>query len=280
MARYTLLVLINIVLTLSSCSKKYYQAGVTTQAPALSPAAELLTSYIWKETSVLAYKPKGSDTLTYNITRQFENTDKDDLTIFRQDGTFLFEEGQTKFTPQSSEKYYTGTWQLEDGQRMLTLNTNNSTDVYEIIRLDTTGLTLKLAVKNEENTYYYLLSYTAIAKSAFGQQKELLAKNKVYTAVDQQPQYPGGHAALLQLIRKKQHYPAEARKKGIEGKVVVQFVVSEAGKPGEFQVTGSLGHGCDEAVLQTCKAMPDWQPGLLNGKPVPVLVTLPVVFKL
>jgi protein TonB len=57
-------------------------------------------------------------------------------------------------------------------------------------------------------------------------------------------------------------------------------VVSETGRPGEFQVIGSLGHGCDEAVLQNCKAMPDWQPGLLNGKPVPVLVTLPVVFRL
>lgn len=280
MSKITCFIIV-IVITLSSCSKKSYQAAVVANSsPTLSPGAELLASYIWKETSVVAYKPKGNDTLTYNITRQFEGTDRDDLSLFREDGTFLFEEGQTKFTPQSAEKYYTGTWRLSDDLHTLTLQTGKSTDVYQILRLDTGAMVLKLFVTNEEHTYYYLLSYTATAKSAFGEEQALLAQRKVYTDVDQQPQYPGGNAALVQLIRKEQHYPAEARKKAIQGKVVVQFVVSESGKPGEFKVKEGLGYGCDEAVLQTCKAMTNWQPGLLDGRPVPVLVTLPVLFKL
>jgi TonB family protein len=228
----------------------------------------------------VAYKPKGNDTLTYNITRQFDGTDRDDLSIFREDGTFLFEEGQTKFTPQSSEKYYTGTWQVNDDGHILTMRTGRSSDVYQILRLDTSAMVLKLFVSKEESTYYYLLSYTATEKTSFGEKQGLLAQRKVYEEVDQQPQYPGGPTALMHLIRQEQHYPAEARKKGIQGKVVVQFVVSSEGTPNEFKVIESLGYGCDEAVLQTCKAMIKWQPGLLDGKPVPVLVTLPVVFKL
>jgi protein TonB len=118
------------------------------------------------------------------------------------------------------------------------------------------------------------------SKSAFGQQREWLAQHRIYTEVDQQPQYPGGHTALFRLIRREQQYPAEARKKGIQGKIVVQFIVSEDGIPREFEVKESLGYGCDEAVLQTCRSMGSGQPGLLDGKPVPVQVILPVRFKL
>jgi TonB family protein len=279
MYRHILLVLLNILITLSSCSKKNYQATAH-YSSALSPAGEVLASYVWKETSVVAYKLKGNDTLAYNITRQFDGTDRDDLTTFHTDGTFLFEEGQTKHTPQSSEKYHTGTWQVGENGQTLGLKTARSTDLYEILHLDTTSLMLKLSVQKEDNAYYYIITYSASAKSSFGQQKEGLAGQQIYTEVDQQPQYPGGAGELIRFLRKKQHYPAEARKKGIQGKVVVQFVISDEGMPGEFKVIESLGYGCDEAVLQTCKDMGNWQPGLLHGKPVPVQVTLPVVFKL
>jgi hypothetical protein len=109
-----------------------------------------LASYIWKETSVVAHKLRGNDTLSYNITRQFDGTDRDDLTIFCEDGTFLFEEGQTKHTAQSSEKYYTGTWQLTGDGRKLTLNTSKAGDEYQILRLDSTTMVLKLSVTHQK----------------------------------------------------------------------------------------------------------------------------------
>jgi TonB family protein len=278
MPRYTLLIL-STLLAFSSCSKKIYQTTLPA-SPALSPAGVLLASYIWKEASVVAHKLVNQDTLVYNITKQFGTTDRDDLSLFREDGTFLFEEGKTKYTPQSSQKYYTGTWQLSAGQKELTLKTAQSSDTYQILQLDSNQMVLKLFVQQEENIYYYLLTYTVAAKSGFGQQKEWLANSTIYTQVDQQPQYPGGYEELLNLIRKKQQYPMEARKRGIEGKVVVQFVVSPEGVAGQFTVVESLGYGCDEAVLQTCQLMNRWQPGKLDGKPVPVQVSLPVVFKL
>jgi TonB family protein len=249
-------------------------------SPTLLPAAELLASHIWKESSVVVYKLIGQDTIKYTITDQFGTTDRDDLSLFREDGTFLFEEGQTKHTPQSAQKYYTGTWQVSMDEKELTLKTTYSKDTYQILQLDSSQLVMKLFVTKEEKTYYYLLSYTTVAKSAYGQQKEVLTKNSIYTQVDQQPQYPGGYKELLAFLRKKQHYPPEARRKGIEGKVVVQFVVNQEGVPGQFVIAESLGYGCDEAVMQSCQLMGRWQPGLLNGKPVPVQVTLPVVFKL
>ena len=266
-------------IVLSSSTKKGYESLIA-PAPALSPSRELLASYVWKESSVVAYKLKNNDTLTYAITNQYDGTDKDDLSLFRENGTFLFEEGKTKFTPQSSQKYYTGLWQVREDQKELILKTAQSMDTYQIIQLDSSQMVLKLFVKNEENTYYYLLTYTPVSKSAFGQQREWLSKNSIYTEVDQQPRYPGGLTALKRFISKRQQYPEEARKNRIEGKVVVRFVIDPNGIPGEFKVIESLGYGCDEAVLQTCKAMHYWQPGIVDGKPVPVQVTLPVLFKL
>lgn len=278
MPRYILFSL-SIFFALSGCGKKLYQATLPA-APALPPAEELLASYVWKESSVIAYKLLSGDTLVYNISKQFGSTDKDDLSIFREDGTFLFEEGQTKHTLQSAQKYYTGSWQVSMDAAELKLTTPHGSDTYQILQLDSSQMVLKLFVTNEKNIYYYLLTYVPIAKSAYGQQKDLLAKQSIYTPADQQPQYPGGYKQLLAFLRKKQQYPPEARKKGIEGKVVVQFVVSPEGVPSQFKIVESLGYGCDEAVLQTCQSMGRWQPGKLAGVPVPVQVTLPIVFKL
>ncbi len=271
--------LLIIFLIFQACHKKNYPLAAIIP-PKSSPRIELLTSYIWKEKAVQLYKFIGSDTLVYNLTKQFEHIDKDDLTLFREDGTFLFEEGQTKFTPQSAQKYATGTWQLMNNEATLTLKTLHSSDAYQIIELDTSTLVLRLTISKEQQKYAYLITYVPVSKSPFGEEKARLAASTVYTEVDQQPQYPGGMQALSSLLRKTQKYPKEATKKGIEGKVVVQFVINPEGVPGQFEVIESLGYGCDEAVLQTCQKMSKWQPGILHGKPVPVQITLPVVFKL
>jgi len=278
MPRYLLLIA-GIAIALCSCSKKNYQA-TTIQSPVLSLAEKTLSSYIWKESTIIAHKLVGQDTIAYNITKQFANTDKDDLTIFREDGTFLFEEGHTKYTPQSSQQYYTGLWQLSADQQYLTLSTDKSADRYQVIQLNSSRIVLKLSVNDQESTYYYLLTYTAVDKTASGRRRELLTEQAIYTEVDKQPEYPGGFNELFYFISKRQQYPAVARKNKVEGRVVVQFIISPEGVPGQFEIIESLGYGCDEAVLQTCKAMNRWQPGLLNNKTVSVQVTLPVIFKL
>jgi len=101
-------------------------------------------------------------------------------------------------------------------------------------------------------------------------QDNLAAKrDSVYTKVDTLPQFPGGMKALGKYVDgKNHHYPKEARKNNIEGKVMIQFLINEDGTPSDFKVVEGIGYGCDEAALEAFKKMPKWKPAMINGTPV------------
>lgn len=102
---------------------------------------------------------------------------------------------------------------------------------------------------------------------------------KVFTSIDQMPEFPGGQAALMQYLASNIEYPAKARKNDIQGKVMVKFVVCENGALCNEEVVRSIGGGCEEEVIRVIKAMPKWKAGKMNGKPVRVYYTLPVTFR-
>jgi periplasmic protein TonB len=106
--------------------------------------------------------------------------------------------------------------------------------------------------------------------------------DSVYTTVDVPPEFPGGRKALGKYVdgRKNHHYPEEARKNKIEGKVVVEFIIHEDGTPSDFNVVEGIGYGCDEAAVEAFKKMPKWNPGLVNGKPVKVRTRMAYMYKL
>ena len=89
---------------------------------------------------------------------------------------------------------------------------------------------------------------------------------------------------LLQYVQKNLKYPAIARENGIEGKVYVQFVVSETGAIKDVNVVRDIGAGCGDAarkVVESMNNMPQkWTPGKQRGRPVKVLFTMPVHFRL
>lgn len=105
------------------------------------------------------------------------------------------------------------------------------------------------------------------------------APDKVYTSIDEMPEFPGGMPALMEFLGKNIEYPAEARKEDIQGRVVVKFVVCENGTLCNEEVIRGIGGGCDQEVIRVVKAMPNWKPGKQNGKAVKVYYTLPVSFK-
>jgi TonB family protein len=82
------------------------------------------------------------------------------------------------------------------------------------------------------------------------------------------------------ILGGKIDYPDEARKKGIQGTVVVQFVVDATGKVTNVEVSKGIGGGCDEAVLRVLREMPRWTPGVKDGRKVDVRFYFPVQFKL
>ncbi|MFD2512744.1 energy transducer TonB [Pontibacter locisalis] len=103
---------------------------------------------------------------------------------------------------------------------------------------------------------------------------------KVFIYAEQMPEFEGGEKAMLKYISKKIVYPSAAQRIGIEGLVVVSFIVSETGEIKEAKVLKGLGHGTDEEALRVVKGMPSWKPGKQNGRAVAVRYTLPIRFSI
>lgn len=103
---------------------------------------------------------------------------------------------------------------------------------------------------------------------------------KPFVSVEQMPQFPGGDTELMKFIASNLKYPPIAAENGIEGRVVIRFVVGKDGKVSDAQVLRSLDPSCDKEAIRVVKSMPTWVPGMQNGRKVPVYYTLPVLFKL
>ena len=101
-----------------------------------------------------------------------------------------------------------------------------------------------------------------------------------YTMVEQMPQYPGGQAELLKFIRENLNYPTKAWQEGIQGKVVVRFVITPDGKASNTKVLKSLTPELNQEAIRVIKLTKGWKPGFHNGIAVPVYYTCPIIFKL
>lgn len=105
-------------------------------------------------------------------------------------------------------------------------------------------------------------------------------EEKVFKAVEQMPTFPGGEAALMKYLKDHINYPTVAMENNVQGKVIVQFVVTKTGKVGEVKVARSVDRDLDREAVRVCKSLPDFIPGRMNGQAVNVWYTLPVQFKL
>lgn len=104
--------------------------------------------------------------------------------------------------------------------------------------------------------------------------------NKIFNGddVDQQPSFPGGTNALNTFIVSNLKYPVFAQEKGIQGRVVVKFIVEKDGSISNVEVDRSVP-GLDNEAMRVVKAMPKWIPGQINGKAVKVECSHPFVFR-
>lgn len=106
--------------------------------------------------------------------------------------------------------------------------------------------------------------------------------NKIFNGddVDQQPSFPGGTNALNTFILSNLKYPVWAQEKGIQGRVVVKFIVEKDGSISNVEVDRSVSTSLDNEAMRVVKAMPKWIPGQINGKAVKVECSHPFVFRL
>ena len=137
-------------------------------------------------------------------------------------------------------------------------------------------------VENSTGAIYFMGTYCGEK----GKQVEIQSRknnnstDEIFKTVEQMPQFPGGDAALIKYIDSHLQYPPEAAKQGIQGKVIVQFVVDKTGKVGEVKVVRSVDKDLDKEAVRIIKTLPKFIPGRQNGQAVSVWYTLPVTFKL
>lgn len=105
-------------------------------------------------------------------------------------------------------------------------------------------------------------------------------ENKVFDVVEQMPMFPGGASALQAYLRDNVHYPVVAQENGVQGRVVVSFVVEKDGSITDVQVARSVDPSLDKEAVRVVKSMPRWQPGKQNGAAVRVKFIVPVAFRL
>jgi TonB family protein len=109
---------------------------------------------------------------------------------------------------------------------------------------------------------------------------EASAEDRVFTVVEQQPEFQGGHDALIKFVRENMRYPADSRQKGIEGTVYVSFVVEKDGSVTGVSLIKGIDEQCDAEAMRVVGLFPDWIPGKHNDEVVRVRFVMPVKYKL
>lgn len=118
------------------------------------------------------------------------------------------------------------------------------------------------------------------AKEVIADEKPKEEETKVFDVVEQMPQFPGGDQALFEYLSKHIKYPVIAEENGVQGRVIVTFVVERDGSITDVKVVKSVDPSLDKEAQRVVRSMPRWIPGKQNGSAVRVKYTVPVTFKL
>ena len=103
---------------------------------------------------------------------------------------------------------------------------------------------------------------------------------KVFDVVEEMPSFPGGNGALMSYLNSNTKYPVVAQENGVQGRVIISFVVERDGSISDVKVARSVDPSLDREAQRVVKSMPRWSPGKQNGSTVRVKYTVPVVFRL
>lgn len=105
-------------------------------------------------------------------------------------------------------------------------------------------------------------------------------QDEVLNVVEVMPEFPGGSKALMSYLAENIKYPKEAENAGMQGRVVVQFVVNTDGSIEDAKIARAVDPLLDQEAIRVINAMPKWKPGMQDGKKVRVKYTVPIMFRL
>ena len=106
--------------------------------------------------------------------------------------------------------------------------------------------------------------------------KDTAPDDKVYEVCEQMPIFEGGDAALLKYLRENLKYPDKTKDRGVQGRLVIGFIVEKDGSLTDVKVLRPVDIDLDAEVLRVVKGMPKWIPGRHNGQRVRVRYLLPI----
>ena len=157
----------------------------------------------------------------------------------------------------------------------------NTIKVTELAIVEDSEVTPEDEIKSQDELKE---TQTAFGQTNFDQgtdDRNVVREHKEEIIVEEKkPQFPGGDAELMKFLRDNIVYPAMAQENNVQGKVIVQFVVTKTGDIGEVKVVKSVDRDLDNEAVRLVKKLPKFIPGRMNGQAVNVWYTLPVQFKL
>ena len=104
--------------------------------------------------------------------------------------------------------------------------------------------------------------------------------SQVFKVADEQPEFVGGQTALANYLGNNVVYPTVAIQNNIQGRVIVSFIIEKDGSVSNVELISGVDPLLDAEALRVVKAMPSWNPGKINGKPVRTQYALPITFRL
>lgn len=125
-----------------------------------------------------------------------------------------------------------------------------------------------------------LLPGVMTAQNQTTNKKSVSKADAEYIHPEKQPEFPGGLIELKRHIKEHLEYPVDAEQNYIEGKVVVEFIVTATGDIGDVKVLRSVHPSLDAEAVRICRSLPRFTPGTVNGQPVNVRYALPINFTL
>ena len=136
-------------------------------------------------------------------------------------------------------------------------------------------------IEGDPNANEIIVAPEAVAAPSKGVVVEAAPEpEKIFTVVEQQPEFQGGASEMYKYLSKNIKYPSAASRANVSGRVFMSFVVNVDGSITDVSVLKGLGFGCDEEAIRVVKAMPKWKPGKQSGRAVRVKFNLPINFQL
>ncbi|MBR5205505.1 MAG: energy transducer TonB [Bacteroidaceae bacterium] len=105
-------------------------------------------------------------------------------------------------------------------------------------------------------------------------------QEEIYQLLDKKPKFKGGETGLEKFLKENVKYPAIARENGVQGRVIVEFIIEKNGSITNAKIIKGVDPHLNNEALRVVNLMPKWKPGKHKGKKVRVRYSMPILFRL